>query len=166
MGHYSTDCTEKKPEEGAKPNPFQKATANHVNVEEVYDEPDLVMGKLLINSCTALVLFDTGASHSFISRAFVGKNMLATEMLRGTLRVSSPRGEMIAKAICHSLTLEIGAYHFPTDLIILESQGLDVILGMDWMSKYEGQIDCAQRAITLTTPENKRIRYKSKLNLG
>ena len=70
-----------------------------MNVEEVYDEPDLVMGKLLINSCTALVLFDNGASHSFISRAFVGKSLLASKMLRGAIRVSSPGGEMIAKVI-------------------------------------------------------------------
>ena len=131
MGHYSTDCTEKKPEEGAKPNPFQKATANHVSVEEVCDEPDLVMGKLLINSCIALVLFYSGASHSFISRVFVDRANLATELLRGSLRVSSPGGEIIAKAICRNLTLEIGTHQFPTDLIILESQGLDLILGMD-----------------------------------
>ena len=40
---------------GSKPNPFQKATANHVNVEEVYDAPDPMAGKLLINSCLALI---------------------------------------------------------------------------------------------------------------
>ena len=112
-----------------------------------------MLGKFLVNSCTALVLFDTGASHSFISRAFVGRNKLATEFLRGSIRVSSPGGEMILTHGCRLLTLAIGAHTFPTDLIVLNSQGLDVILGMDWMSKYEGQIDCAQRAITLTTLE-------------
>src|SRR3954466_15737218 len=32
---------------------------------------------------------------------------------------------------------------------------------MDWMTKYEGVLDCANRTITLTTPDKKRIRYKS-----
>ena len=41
---------------------------NHVNVEEVEEQPDAVIGKFLVKSFTALVLFDTGASHSYISR--------------------------------------------------------------------------------------------------
>ena len=68
---------------------------------------------------------------------------------------------MIANSGCKSLNLETGAYSFPTYLIVLNSQGIDVILGMDWLTKYEGKIDCAQRSITLTTPEEKRIRYRS-----
>src|SRR3954467_237573 len=46
-------------------------------------------------------------------------------------------------------------------LITLDSQGLDVILGMDWMTKYEGVLDCANRIVALTTPNKKRIRFKS-----
>ena len=46
--------------------------------------------------------------------------------------------------------------------IILESQGLDVILGMDWLSMYGGNIDCASKSIHLTTPEVKRIKYVSR----
>jgi hypothetical protein len=61
------------------------------------------------------------------------------------------------------LILEIGKYKFPTHLVVLESQGLDVILGMDWMTTYGGVIDCVNRAITLTTLEGKRIRYMSPL---
>ena len=72
-GHYATECPENKAEGAAKPNPFQKGHVNHINVEEVYDEPDAVIGTFLLNSFPAIVLFDTGASHSFISRAFVNK---------------------------------------------------------------------------------------------
>ena len=56
-----------------------------------------------------------------------------------------------------------GTHKFPTHLVILPSQGLDVILGMDWMTAYGGVIDCVNRSITLTTPEGKRIRYTSRL---
>src|SRR4051812_10524441 len=67
---------------------------------------------------------------------------------------------MIVNFGCHDLVIVFGKYKFLASLIILESQGLDVILGMDWMTKYEGVIDCANRIVTLTTPENKRIRFK------
>ena len=72
---------------------------------------------------------------------------------------------MFVQTECRNITLEIGKHPFPVNLIILETQGLDVILGMDWMTRYEGVIDCANRAITLTTPEKKKIRYKSKYDL-
>ena len=106
---------------------------NHVNVEEVYDQPDAVVGKLLINSFTTLVLFDTGASHSFISRGFVDKFKLPTVALKSPMLVSSPGAEYMASRGCYQLLITIGRYVFPIDLIVLESQGLDVILGMDWL---------------------------------
>ncbi|KAK1694878.1 hypothetical protein QYE76_011575, partial [Lolium multiflorum] len=43
-GHYSTECPENKPVEATKSNAFQKGQANHLNVEEVMNEPDAVMG--------------------------------------------------------------------------------------------------------------------------
>ena len=49
------------------------------------------------------------------------------------------------------MPLSIGKHVFPSDLIILESQGLDVILDMDWLSMYGGNIDCASKSILLTT---------------
>ena len=49
---------------------------NHVSVEEVEAQPDAVIGKFLVKSFTAIVLFDTGASHSYISRGFVDKYKL------------------------------------------------------------------------------------------
>ena len=50
---------------------------------------------------------------------------------------------------------------FPSDLIILESQGQNVILGMDWLSKYGGNIRCASKSSRLSTPEGRRIKYVS-----
>ena len=77
------------------------------------------------------------------------------------IKVSSPGGEMIVNSGCHELVIEFGKYKVPVNLIILNSQGLDVILGMDWMTKYKGVLDCANHTVTLTTPDNKRIRFKT-----
>ena len=63
---------------------------------------------------------------------------------------------------CIQVPLSIGRHVFPSDLIILESQGFDVILGMDWLSLYGGNIDCASKSILLTTPEGRRIKYVSR----
>ena len=105
----------------------------------------------MVKSFTALVLFDTGASHSYISRGFVDKYKLSTQALRSPMLVTSPGAEYMASLWCDRLPLRIGNYVFSSDLIVLESQGLDVILGMDWLSKYEGNIECASKSILLTT---------------
>src|SRR3954464_13611147 len=152
MGHYANECPEKKVEGANKPNPFQKGQVNHINVEEIYEEPDAVDGKFKLNSVPAFVLFDTGASHSFISRAFVHRNGFPTENIGCPIKVSSPGGDMIVSLGCRDLVIEFGKHKFPVSLIILDSQGLDVILGMDWMTKYEGVLDCANRTVALTTP--------------
>jgi hypothetical protein len=117
----------------------------------------------LLNKFSTLVLFDTGASHSFVSRAFVVKNKIPTETISYPIRVSSLGGELIVNAGCR--VLEIGKHKFPANLIVVDSQGLDVILGMDWMTAFEGVIDYANKTITLTTPEKKRIRLKSTFEL-
>src|SRR3954470_1858812 len=166
MGHYSNMCPENKDNNGnsgvSKPNPFNKGHVNHFNVEEIYDEPDAVIGKFFINSIPALVLFYSGASHSFISRVFVDKHKLSTVVLKSSMLVSSPGAEISASLGCCQMSLAIGKHVFPTDFIVLESQGLDVILGMDWLAKYQGVIDCASRSITLRTPAGLKIEYVSK----
>ena len=139
---------------------------NHVNMEEVEEQPDAVIGKFLVKSFTTIILFDTGASHSYISRGFVDNFKLPTKVLRTPMLVSSPGAEYMASQGCFQMPLTIGSHVFPSDLIILESQGLDVILGMDWLSMYGGNIDCASKSILLTTPEGKRIKYVSSMRLG
>nr|XP_051207448.1 uncharacterized protein LOC127323329 [Lolium perenne] len=48
-GHYATNSPEKKPDDVTKPNPFQKGQANHLIVEELMNEPDVVMGMFPLN---------------------------------------------------------------------------------------------------------------------
>lgn len=147
---------------GKKPNPFNRGQVNHVNVEEIEAQPDAIIGKFLVKSFTVVVLFDTGASHSYISRGFVDMYKLPTKVLSTPMLVSSPGAEYIASQGCFQILLAIGRYVFPSDLIILESQGLDMILGMDWLSMYGGNIDYASKSILLTTPEGRRIKYVSR----
>jgi hypothetical protein len=49
---------------------------NHVSAEEAAEAPDIVLGTFLVNSTPARVLFDSGASHSFVTENFVTKGKL------------------------------------------------------------------------------------------
>jgi hypothetical protein len=41
----------------------------------------------------------------------------------------------------------------------LESKGIDVILGMDCLSKHKVLIDCTKKSIKLTTPDGNELEY-------
>jgi hypothetical protein len=57
------------------------------------------------------------------------------------------------------VNLKIRGVHFVANLIVLESKGIDVILGMDWLSKYKVLIDCAKKSVKMTTPEGKEMEF-------
>ena len=59
--------------------------------------------------------------------------------------VSSSSGGMKATYICPKVNLEIMEVNFPANLIVLNSSGIDVILGMDWLGGCDGVIHCAKR---------------------
>jgi hypothetical protein len=125
-----------------------------VAVEEAHD---VVIGMFLINDTSAVVLFDSGASHSFIFAAYVGKHNLPLALLKCQMIVSSPGGDMPARQLCPKVNFKIRGVDFVASHIVLESKGIDVILGMDWLSKHKVLIDCAKKSIKLTTPEGKEM---------
>jgi hypothetical protein len=63
---------------------------NHVAVEEAQEASDVVIGTFFVNDISAVVLFDFGASYSFISTAYVEKHNLPIALLRCQMIVSSP----------------------------------------------------------------------------
>jgi hypothetical protein len=71
-----------------------------VMVDEAQEAPDVVLGMFSINSTTVIVLFDSGASHSFISIAYMEKHNIPVAMLKCRMIVSSPRGDMPARQVC------------------------------------------------------------------
>jgi hypothetical protein len=100
-------------------------------VEEVQEAPDVVICMFLVNDTSAVVLFDSRASHSFISIAYVGKHNLPLALLRCQMIVSSSEGDMRTRQLCPKVNLKMRRVDFVANLIVLESKGIDVILGMD-----------------------------------
>jgi hypothetical protein len=130
-----------------------------VAVEEAQEAPDVVICMFLVEDTSAVVLFDSGASHSFIFSAYVGKHNLPLALLRCQIIVCSPGGDMPVRQLCLKVNLKIRGIDFVTNLIVLESKGIDVILGMDWLSKNKVLIDYTKKSVKLTTPEGKEMEF-------
>jgi hypothetical protein len=78
-----------------------------------------------------MILFDSGASHSFSTEQFVAKHDIPMSSMKTHSLGSSPNGEMKFAYVCSEVNLKIGGMDFQADLVLLTSSGTDVILGMD-----------------------------------
>jgi hypothetical protein len=88
-----------------------RARVNHVAVEDAQAAPDIIIGMILINNNGAIVLFDSGASHSFVAANFVQKHNLPLVMLKNRMIVSSPGGDMHARHVCSKVSIHIRGYN-------------------------------------------------------
>jgi hypothetical protein len=135
----------------AKTQPsFAKAKVNHVYAEQTECTPDVVLGEFLVQSFLATILFDSGASHSFISSYFVETHDIPTVALKKPLLTKSPGGHIPCHLGVINIPIILSGVAFPTNLVVLNSHGIDVILEMEWLTKHRGNIACAERTVTVT----------------
>jgi hypothetical protein len=178
IGHYANNCPKRNPQtpqrnysqrvdqntpargtaQNKTPQNQSKGRINHVTTETVAKDVDMVYDMYLINSIPASVLFDSGASHSFVTKPFVEKHNISNYPLKRKLLIRSLGGELRATHSCPQTKLEIRGISFLVELIILESSGIDVILGIDYLTKYDGVISYAKRMVTLTSSQGKGLK--------
>jgi hypothetical protein len=165
-GHFAWQCPTQSTTTGAgnqvKPQGqqnFMRGRVNHMTSKEAQQAPGVVLGMFLASSLPATILFNSEASHSFIPSSFVAKHSMPIATMKHTMLVSSPGGEMRTKHICPAVSISIRGVDFPSNLILLDSKGIDIILGMDWLSKYDGVIQYARKAVKLTKKDGTSVEF-------
>jgi hypothetical protein len=113
-GHFAWQCPTRSTTPGVgnqvKPQGqqnFMHGRVNHMTSDEAQQAPDVVLGMFLASLHPAIFLFDSGASHSFVSSSFVSKHSLPIATMKHTMLVSSPGGEMRTKHICLAVSITI-----------------------------------------------------------
>ena len=85
-----------------------------------------------------------------MSRSFVSKHDFVSEMLGKPMGVVSPVKSMRATSIVPDVSIMMGNFKFLASPMVLGNSDIDLILGMDWLSKHKAQLDCDARQIQLT----------------
>ena len=80
--------------------PYGRTRVNHINAQEAQGAQGVVLGEFLVSSTLAIVLFDSGASHSFISSSFVDKHKIPTVLLKTPLLTRTPGGDIRCQLGC------------------------------------------------------------------
>jgi hypothetical protein len=140
----------------AKTQPsFGKAKVNHVYAEEAEDAPGVVLSEFLVQSFLATILFDSRASHSFISSHFIETHDIPTVALKRPLITKSPGGHIPCHLGVINIPINLSGVVFLTSLVVLNSHEIDVILGMDWLTKYRGISPVRKEPSPLQTTEER-----------
>jgi hypothetical protein len=117
---------------------------NHTTIEDIPEGEEVLAGTFLLFGRPIITLFDSGASHDFISVACAERSKLALTITKPSYMIITPGGRIVANQIAREVTLELAGQVFPTHIIVLDGQGIDVTLGMSWMKLHKSHSGYSQ----------------------
>ncbi|XP_073275402.1 uncharacterized protein [Primulina huaijiensis] len=152
---------------GATPNKPKEDKANArvyaLTQEEADNSNDVVAGTIQINNMPAYVLFDCGATHSFMSKRFSKKLGIKPDNLEEPYRVATPANRVLeTRTLYRDIGVLIDKQNFKANLIQLNMVEFDVILGMDWLAKNHALVDCHGKTVTIQAPHQEKILFHDK----
>jgi hypothetical protein len=109
-----------------------------------------MMGMFLVANHPSVILFDSGASHTFISKKFMEKHCIPCTESREGFIIHSPRGQIFTKAVALHVPVTSAERDFLTNMIVLKGQDIDVILGMNWLAQHKAILNTDLRTIKLS----------------
>ncbi|GKA49457.1 putative reverse transcriptase domain-containing protein [Tanacetum coccineum] len=152
QGHYKKDCPKLKNGNRGNQRGNGNAPAKVYVVGNAGTNPDsnVVTGTFILNNRYASILFDTGADRSFVSTTFSSLIDITPTTLDHHYDVELADGKIIGiNTIIRGCTLNFLNHPFNINLMPVELGSFDVIIGMDWLSKYHALIDCAEKIVRI-----------------
>jgi hypothetical protein len=125
---------------------------NFTTLEKLPEGAPIMAGIFSVFNQPALILFDSGASHSFISQKFSVECQLPFYHTKESFMIATPRGKIATNQLNQSVPISLGSKIFKNTLLILGLEGMDIILGADWMTQHRVVLDVAARAMEIRSP--------------
>jgi hypothetical protein len=121
-------------------------------VGDIPEGAPIMMGTFSIRGKPICVLFDSGATHSFVNGKTLSKVGLNSCNTSDAFTIKTAGGNISSELMTRGVPLELGSRTVDTDLIILGLEGMDVILGMDWMNRHKVVLDISERMVEINSP--------------
>ncbi|TYJ96613.1 Retrotransposable element Tf2 [Cucumis melo var. makuwa] len=138
---------------GVVGRPRQQGKVYAMTQQEVEDAPDVIIGTILICNVPADVLFDLGATHSFVSSIFLTKLNMMLEPLSEGLAIYTLVGDvLLVNKMLRNCEVLVEGISLLVDLLPLELQRLDVILGMDFLFAHYASMDFHRKEVVFRKP--------------
>ncbi|GKA04223.1 putative nucleotidyltransferase, ribonuclease H [Tanacetum coccineum] len=139
-GHYTNQCR--------KTNINAQGRAYMLRNKNAHQDPNVVTGTFLLNQHLARVLFDSGADKSFISISLASMLNIPPITIDTFYDIEMADGNLVStNTVIQGATLTLLNQPFEIDLMPIKLGSFDVIVGMDWLSKYHARIICDEKII-------------------
>ncbi|GJV67446.1 putative reverse transcriptase domain-containing protein [Tanacetum coccineum] len=147
QGYFKRNCPKLKNNDRGNQARNDRAPAKVYVVGNAEANPDnVVVGTFLLNNRYAYILFDMGADRSFVSTAFSSQIDTTSSTLDHYYDVELADGRIIGlNIILSGCTLNFLNHLFNINLMPVELGSFDAIIGMDWLTKYQAVIVCAEK---------------------
>ena len=107
------------------------------------------------------ILFDSGASHSFIAASCVRELGLEVETLEEPMHVSSPLGIRVSVDLTYrGCELEMSGILLIVDLRVMDMTEFNFKLEMDWLTTHRVVIDCERKRVAAYTQDGTRMTFQ------
>ncbi|GJX99636.1 putative reverse transcriptase domain-containing protein [Tanacetum coccineum] len=139
-GHYTNQCR--------KTNINAQGRAYMLRDKNAHQDPNVVTGMFLLNQHLAKVLFDSGADKSFISISLASKLNNPSITIDTFYDIKMADGNLVStNTVIKGCTLTLLNQPFEIDLMPIKLGSFDVVIGMDWLSKYHAKILCDEKVV-------------------
>ncbi|GJU13390.1 putative reverse transcriptase domain-containing protein [Tanacetum coccineum] len=140
-GHYANQCRKTT-------NNNAQGRAYMLRDRNAHQDPNVVTGMFLLNQHLARVLFDSGADKSFVSISLASMlNIPPITIDTFTMRNMADGNLASTNTVIQGATLTLLNQPFKIDLMLIKLGSFDVVIGMDWLSKYHARIICDEKVI-------------------
>jgi hypothetical protein len=131
---------------------IKQGKLNFTTMVDVPEGAIVLTGTFSIRDHPVKILFDSGAIHSFISESLVSKLGLHSCHSKESFVIATVGGRIPSNTLTKDVPLQLGSKTFSTNLIHLGLGGLDVILGMNWLTQHQVVLDIATRMVEIHSP--------------
>jgi hypothetical protein len=100
----------------------------------------------------ALIMFDSGSSHSFISQKFSAKCQLPFYHIKGSFMIATSGGKIATNQLNQSVPIQLGSHIIKTTLLVLGLENVDIILVTNWMTRHQVVLDVASGIVEINSP--------------
>jgi hypothetical protein len=167
LSHFIKDCPQpRKSFQGQTSSPINKGKGKRqvvqvrqgrVNLTTLSELPEgtpIMTGTFYINHHPVIVPFDSGATYSFISKDCGTKVGLDIYSINEAYRIVTPGGKILSNQICRMVPIQLGSHLIKTDLLAMDLKGMDVLLGVNWMTQNHVSLDISSRTVEINFPEH------------
>jgi hypothetical protein len=125
---------------------------NFTSMSDIPEGASVLTGTFFISDTPVKILFDSGATHSFISENLLGKLGLKGSHTKSAYKIITLGGNISSHIVTFGVPLKLGSKNIQSNLITINLEGMDVILGMDWMTRHKVVLDISDRVVEINCP--------------